>query len=155
MSEFNIEGIIKALEWCIQSEDCEYCEYNKGNIDVCSIKSDALTLIKQLAEDNKWSAKRIIEADKMVLQLNTENERLMQDKTALECIVATARNQAKTEVVREILEKIDKIIDKHYNKHIFGNNDLEDEEKEAVINFSDDVTYDIDKLKEEYKGDQI
>lgn len=57
--------------------------------------------------------------------------------------------------VEKIFAEIDKIIDKHYNNHIFGNNDLEDEEKEAVINFSDDVTYDIDKLKEERKGDQI
>lgn len=53
----------------------------------------------------------------------------------------------------EIFEEIEKIIDKHYNKHIFGSNDLEDEEIEAVINFSDDVTYDIDKLKKKYESE--
>lgn len=50
MEELNKEEIIKALEWCIQSEGCEYCEYNKGNIDVCSIRSDALALIKDQDE---------------------------------------------------------------------------------------------------------
>lgn len=167
----NIENIKKALEWCIQSEDCEYCEYNKGNIDVCSIKGDALALIKdqaeqifklenrlkecengyeqtlhlerakikQLTEDNKWSANRIIEADKMVLQLNAENGRLIQEKTALECIVATARNQAKREVSREIFEESYKILDKFLKGEI-------------IARF---LVYNFDELKKKYIGDQI
>lgn len=54
-------------------------------------------------------------------------------------------------VAEKIFTEIEEIIDKHYNNHIFNNKyDLEDEEKEAVINFSDDVTYDIDKLKKKY-----
>ena len=43
--------------------------------------------------------------------LAKENERLMKEKTALECIIATARNQgkaeAKTEVAREIFAAIE------------------------------------------------
>ena len=62
MPEINREDIIKALEWCIQSEDCEYCEYNKGNIDVCSIRADALTLIKQLTEEKREIFEEIEEA---------------------------------------------------------------------------------------------
>lgn len=46
--ELNREKVKTALEWCIQSESCEYCEYNSGNVDVCPIKSDALALIKEL-----------------------------------------------------------------------------------------------------------
>lgn len=56
------------------------------------------------------------------------------------------------DIAREIFAEIDKIIDKHYNKHIFYS-DLEDTEKEAVMDFSGDVTYDIDKLKEKYAED--
>lgn len=55
-----------------------------------------------------------------------------------------------SDVAREIFEEIDKIVDKHYNNHIFGNNDLDDLEHDAIINFSDDVIYDIDKLKKKY-----
>lgn len=54
MSELDRENIIKALEWCIQAPDCENCEYkyeHKHPIDVCSIRSDALALIKELYED--------------------------------------------------------------------------------------------------------
>lgn len=55
---------------------------------------------------------------------------------------------SKSEVVR-IFEEIDRIIDMHYNNHIFGDNDLDDIEKDAIINYSDDVSYDINKLKEQ------
>ena len=55
-----------------------------------------------------------------------------------------------SEVASEIFVDIEKIIDKHYNKHIFVSNDLGDEEIDAVINFSDDVTYDIAELKKKY-----
>lgn len=55
-----------------------------------------------------------------------------------------------SEVALEVIGEIEKIIDKHYNKHIFGDNDLDDLEHDAIINFSDDVTNDIDDLKEKY-----
>ena len=54
-----------------------------------------------------------------------------------------------SDVAMEIFEEIEKIIDKHYNKHIFGS-DLEDTEQEAVMDFSGDVTSDIDELKKKY-----
>ena len=55
-----------------------------------------------------------------------------------------------SEVALEVIGEIEKIIDKHYNNHIFGNNDLDDLEHDAIINFSDDVTHDIDDLKKKY-----
>lgn len=62
----------------------------------------------------------------------------------------TAKGYRKsTDVAEEIFAEIEEIIDKHYNKHIFGS-DLEDTEKEAVMDFSGDVTYDIDELKKKY-----
>ena len=48
---------------------------------------------------------------------------------------------------------MNEIITEIYNKHIFGNNDLVDEEKDAIINFSDDITYKIDNLVKEMAGD--
>ena len=54
-----------------------------------------------------------------------------------------------SDVAREIFEEIEKIIDKHYNKHIFDS-DLEDTEIEAVMDFSGDISYDIDELKKKY-----
>lgn len=47
-----------------------------------------------------------------------------------------------------IFDEIEKIIDKHYNKEVFGSNDYDDLEKEAIINFSDAISRDIENLKE-------
>ena len=59
----------------------------------------------------------------------------------------------KGELYKEILAKVGEIITEIYNKHIFGSNDLTDEEADAVINFSDDVTYALDKALKELVGD--
>lgn len=67
----------------------------------------------------------------------------------LEKDVATA----KSESVKEFAEKVNKIITEIYNKHIFDYNDLTDEEKDAIINFSDDVTYRLNNLVKEIPED--
>lgn len=52
--------------------------------------------------------------------------------------------------ISKLQENINDIISKNYNKYIFGgDNDLTDVEKDAIINFSDDISYDIDLLLEE------
>lgn len=56
---------------------------------------------------------------------------------------------AEAETYKEVLG----IIDQVYNKHIFDSNDLTDEEKDAIINFSDDITDKLRKLKEEMAGE--
>ena len=49
---------------------------------------------------------------------------------------------------KKVVDDIEKIIDKHYNKEVFGCNDYDDLEKEAIINFSDAISLDIYELKE-------
>lgn len=55
-----------------------------------------------------------------------------------------------SDVAEKIFAEIEKIVDMHYNNHIFGNNDLDDLERDAIINFSDDITCDIAELKKKY-----
>lgn len=74
----------------------------------------------------------------------TETEEQSLARYLIDCGYCKASNLAE-----EIFAAIEEIIDKHYNKHIF-NSDLEDTEIEAVVDFSDDVTYDIAKLKKKY-----
>ena len=90
MSELNRENIIKALEWCIQSVSCEYCDYNKSSVDVCSIRSDALALIKELTEKvenyrNELGEVRVAlaEANNDKKKLSEENESLKEDNHIL------------------------------------------------------------------------
>lgn len=55
----------------------------------------------------------------------------------------------RAEVAREIFAEVRKIVTAIYNKHIFGS-DLEDEEKEAVMDFEVDISSAFDELEEEY-----
>ena len=63
--------------------------------------------------------------------------------------------EATQEAEKEIFSEIDKIIDEIYNRHIFGNNELDDIEHEAIMNFSADISYRIDKLKQKYKEENL
>ena len=59
----------------------------------------------------------------------------------------------KLEMAKEIFAELDEIVRKRYNQHIFSE-DLESEEKESVMDFEGDVSYDILKLKKKYlEGD--
>ena len=44
--------------------------------------------------------------EQRIKKLTEENERLMREKTALECVVSTARNQAKADTVRKMQERL-------------------------------------------------
>lgn len=54
------------------------------------------------------------------------------------------------EVAREIFEEIEKIIDEKYNHYVFGNNDLDSIEQDAIINFSDSISECFTQLKNKY-----
>lgn len=53
------------------------------------------------------------------------------------------------DTAKEIFAEIRKIVTAIYNKHIFGS-DLEDEEKEAVMDFEVDISSAFDELEEKY-----
>ena len=64
--KFTDDEIIKALEWCIQNSECEYCEYRErtDKSDICPIRMDALNLInKQNAEIErlKYNLKAVLD----------------------------------------------------------------------------------------------
>lgn len=96
------EKVAKGLECCsADTADCHNCPYSEFAEGNCfdNAKKDALVLIKS--------------QEQRIKELTEENERLMREKTALECVVATARNQAKNDTVRQMQ---DRLIDtlKHY-----------------------------------------
>ena len=92
--ELNRKQIIEALE-CCATDDCagEQCPfYVDCQFCITRISKGALELIKELSQAYEM--------------LSEENNRLMQEKTALECIVSTARNQAKADTVRKMQERL-------------------------------------------------
>lgn len=105
--------------------------------------TDALLLInnlvteinKQQAEIERLQSKTITSNNKQ----QAEIERL-QSKT-ITSLLAEYKNLcndyaiARTEAIKELANKTNEMITEIYNKHIFGNNDLNDEEKDAFINF--------------------
>ncbi|MBE6645954.1 MAG: DUF3850 domain-containing protein [Ruminococcaceae bacterium] len=118
-------------------------------------QSDAKSVfIKDLKEAADVSSKILLEETKAFVKENhlynsKDDFAKAHSKTRyeLEAEVLINKGYCKTE---EVINKIEEIINKHYNKHVFDS-DLEDTEVDAVINYSDDITYDIYKLKEEYK----
>lgn len=129
-------------------------------------------IAKQTYEDNKKAFDIAIKAIEEINRLQAENERLkncvksedevmdIAKRTMEPLVKEITREQidiavklAKTEAYKECIEKVNNIINEIYNKHIFGSNDLFDEEKDAVVNFSDDVTYALDNLVKEMVGE--
>ncbi len=56
----------------------------------------------------------------------------------------------RAEVAREIFGEIERVIGKKYNHYVFGNNDLDSIEQDAIINFSDDLADCFAALKKKY-----
>lgn len=113
--ELNRDQIIKALE-CCQKRKCQNCTYDVfGNpLSNCRVKKHALALIKELTQAHKMLSESYDHLEKTKdkllserARLTEENERLMREKTALECIVSTARNQSKADTVRKMQKEIE------------------------------------------------
>ena len=83
------------------------------------------------------------------------DEKLVIQKGLIDCQKAEIENLnwSKSTMLKEVFVRVGEIITEIYNKHIFGYNDLEAEEKDAIINFSDDVTYRLEKLSKEMTGE--
>ena len=113
------EQIIKALEWCIQSESCEYCGY-RDNVDVCSIRSDALAVIKKQEDqifklesclkecENGYEGTLHLERCKLhdeeekVRELSVENEKIGIENFNLICELS----RIKEDTVKKMQEQI-------------------------------------------------
>ncbi len=169
--------IVKALNTALGMEHISiYCANSKNEVQTIRV-IDILDLINRLQDKNKAYKYYFDECLKDLKKANAENERLKSDvsvsrdaymsmkdryeyekekveKAKQKCIdIGKALKNAKTEAYKECIEKVNNIINEIYNKHIFGSNDLLDEEKDAVINFSDDVTYALDNLLKEMAGE--
>lgn len=162
--------IVKALERLENTKDYLKEQYQE-QVKKCPYP-ELKPIAKQTYEDNKKAFDIAIKAIEEINRLQAENERLkncvksedeVRDiaKRTMEPLVKEitseqidiAVKQAKVEAYKECIEKVNNIINEIYNKHIFGSNDLFDEEKDAVINFSDDVTYALDNLLKELVGE--
>ena len=116
MENLNAEQIIKDWEYHVEFGKEVGLERDFINYVSINLANSTLTLItaqeqriKELTQANEMLSESYdhLEKTKDELlaersRLSEENERLMRDKTTLECVVATARNQAKRKVLREI-----------------------------------------------------
>jgi hypothetical protein len=120
MNELKPKDVMRALAWY------EVVGKNIGSVTIPYDELQAIATllrekdaeIKELTDDNKWSAKRIIETDKLVSLLKAENERLTKerDEARSDCAVAeqnhyeckeeleTARSEAITEFAERLFE---------------------------------------------------
>ncbi len=125
--------IIRALESALKTGD-EPIGKHWGCFLTTETAKNALDLInRQKAEIGRLTTLAELGS------VRSNDYRAMRDK---------ARN-ARAEAIKEFAERAGVMITEVYNKHIFGANDLEAEEKDAIINFSDDITSGLDGLVKE------
>lgn len=128
--KIDIKQTMQELMCCTESdfETCENCPYhNHGVTCLSKLHSDAFALI------NGYRAEIIRLANK-------------QNQFA---DIGKMYSEVKAEVIEVFVANLNEAITKIYNKHIFGDNDLNDEEKDAIINFSDDISTMLEKLQKE------
>jgi hypothetical protein len=107
MKNLNAEQIKKALECCTIWCGCDDCPFDP--------KGDCYKGSMECGNDLMKNALALINSqEQRIKELTEENERLMRDKTALECIVSTARNQAKAATVRKMQERLKALIKSDY-----------------------------------------
>lgn len=123
MENLNAEQVISEL-------DCQtrFAKFANSNGVLISAKCAQFVLdhvqyyeqrIKELTEENErltrlanLRQRDLDNANDLLFKAEDEIERLMREKTALECIVSTARNQAKADTVR----KMQTAIEEYYSK---------------------------------------
>ena len=125
--------IINALECCTNNGySCKDCPYEFSH------------------SERKWCDEVLMEdAFALITRQKAEIERLRTSNDALRMSIELCKGweeRAKAEAVKEFEENAQQMITEIYNRHIFGSNDLNDEEKDAVINFSDEVTSALEGL---------
>lgn len=54
--------------------------------------------------------------------------------------------------IKNIFEEIDQKLEENYNRYVFGRTDLDDLEKEALIEFADEIRDSIEKLKGKWES---
>ena len=59
------------------------------------------------------------------------------------------------DIAKKILTDVEEHVGKIYDKHIFGDYDLSDTEKEAVMDFHVDVSGILDRIAEKYIGRRL
>ncbi len=134
--------IIKAWEW-YKVYACNVGSVTLSRADILATND----LITRLQAENENYSKNNRNMTSDIIKLYNELEKA---KATIDSFTDIGKlySEIKAETYKEVLN----IIDQVYNKHIFGSNDLTDEEKDAIINFSDDITYKLDNILKELVG---
>ena len=110
---------------------CDYGIYEESELVlILNSRANALMIKEILEDDDKtgFPTKLFVPRNE-VERLEKETEMLMREKTTLECVVSTARNQAKQEVARNIIADFRKMINGYENIDVY----LDRIEKKYII----------------------
>lgn len=124
MPELNREDIIKALECCSQKPyaDCNNCPYKDSGLEcfVSEVPKNALTLIKQLIEENERSKSDVVPRSEVErLEAELEDKQFRCDSCDRIALTSSEHrfcvSQAKQDVAREIIDNISRYISLNEN----------------------------------------
>ena len=142
--------IIKALECCMLNKKCEECPLCRTLREPCRVvlARGAFNLInRQKAEIERLQKENSENFNKWLIFKKRIQERYAE-------LYEEAKGVVRAEAIKELAIRFNEMVTEIYNKHIFGYFDLDDSEKEAVMNFSGDITFVFDNLVKEMTEEQ-
>jgi hypothetical protein len=108
MENLNADQIVKALECCSVKRICTDCPYFEKYCKVGALhrlEADALSLIKELTEENATLHASCTELERKCASLNDENERLSQSLANTKSILANCKADTVRKMHAEIKER--------------------------------------------------
>ena len=105
--ELNREQIIKALECCLEGE-CDGCTYNEQTSCKEYLLNDAISLIKELTEENEKLRADIAKEFTCVFG---------QPHKVTDCPIDDEIAKAKADTVRKMAEKFSSLLEKEYKEN--------------------------------------
>lgn len=147
--KLSYEELIKALDCCshtLETNMCGECPAAKYKAGKCDdfVKLQAAEMLKSQDEQIDNYIKTLAKNTNLISKLNVR----LKKSRAL-------NKEVRKNAVKEFSEKTRSMITEIYNKYVFeGFDNLSSEEIDAVVNFSDDVTYGLDNLVKEKVGEE-
>ena len=122
-------------------------EWQRQEIESLTVNMNALGLAAKRLAEEKEALEKEVERLQMILDSYALQYGTVMDK---HIVIERARQEA----AREIFAEIERVVGKQYNHYVFGNNDLDSIEQDAIINFSDTLSDCFAELKKKYTEDK-
>ena len=140
----------------MKSEGCKISKesvdklFPKMDIDIMGYESPIQQILGQMRMEQENGIVKAIQEQGVNVDKDELVKALKYDRDQFDKGYVNGYRARAYEVALKVIGEFEEIINKIYNKHIFGEVDLTDTEQEAVMDFSSDISFDLQELKKKY-----